>query len=54
MKTLCKHCNNANKIGDNKNDYICLGGSRERIREFEKDARQLKKDILARRRYFNQ
>lgn len=55
MKTLCKHCNNSlktiNYLG--KDEFSCIGASKDRIQEFEKDAREEKKSALARRRYFN-
>jgi len=51
MRTLCKHCNNSNKITNY--EFVCLGASKDRIKEFEKDARELKKATIQRRRYFN-
>ena len=55
MRTLCKHCNNSNKITNylGKDEFVCLGASKDRIKEFEKDARELKKATIQRRRYFN-
>jgi len=55
MKALCKYCNNSNKITDGKKDiFICLGDSSEdRIKEFEKDARALKEEMMAKKRYYH-
>lgn len=41
MKILCKYCNNANKI--NEKEYICCGGKKDQIEEYEKQAKELKK-----------
>ena len=40
MKGLCKFCNNSVKLSGG---YACLGGSKEKINEFEQQAKELKK-----------
>jgi hypothetical protein len=44
-KLLCKYCNNGHKIYDGYHGYtyMCLGGKKEDIKQFEEDARRLKK-----------
>jgi 23S rRNA A1618 N6-methylase RlmF len=44
-KTLCQYCNNSNKVGDGKYDYVCCGGKKEAIEKYESDARAFKKAV---------
>ena len=46
IKKLCKYCNNSVKIGDN--EYLCLGGKKENLVEFEKNAKKLKNSLKSR------